>query len=210
MKARVENIPTALIPSHNRVRAYVILQNFSLIVGMTAACKWLILLRFFAFLLFCKQGLTQSDFIIPTLKSEEISLMETTPIKEGEQRYLVSLPDRFRLRHFTFLVDRSACRGSVSVNGDVLVGDEAADTFRFDQSNVIVLRNCLKRSPLPLRLFAHPKVYISEAWGNYDVSSGLLQLELTIRNTLLNSTSISLDAAGNHEDFFLYQHNRMI
>ncbi len=203
IKAKDTISPTALMPKHKRAWAYVIPQTFPFRFKMPGASKWLILCRTCAFLLFCKHGLTQADSMIPTLKSEEVQLIEVAQSEEGEHRYLVSLPERFRQRHFSFLVDRSVCRGSLSVNGNMLPGEDATDTFRFDHSNAIVLKNCLERTPLPLRLFAHPKVYISEALGSYDVSGELMQLEVTIRNTLLNSTSISLDVPVRSEDFFL-------
>lgn len=164
---------------------------------------WLNLLRISAFLLFCKLGLTQDDSAVPTLKSEEIKLVEQTPNGEGEHRYLFSMPEQFRNRHFVFLVDRSACKPNLMVNGNVLPNEDANDVFSFDRSNQIVLKNCVKRTPRPLQLFAHPKVYISEARGSYDLIRGLLQLDVTIRNTLLNSASISLDVLGSYEDFFV-------
>ncbi len=170
---------------------------------MPQSFKWLNLLRISAFLLFCKLGLTQDDSVVPTLKSEEIKLVEQTPNGEGEHRYLVSLPEQFRNRHFVFLVDRSACKANLAVNGNVLPSEDANDVFRFDKSNQIVLKNCVERTPQPLQLFAHPKVYISEARGNYDIGRRLLQLDVTIRNTLLNSASLSLNLPGSSEDFFV-------
>lgn len=170
---------------------------------MPASCKWSILLRIGLFVLFCKPSLTQVHPVIPTLKSEEIPLIDQPALSEGEHRYLVSLPSQFRDRHFSFLVDRSVCRGSLLVNGNVLPGEDADNVFRFDNSNLIVLNNCLERTPNPVSLLAHPKVYIFAARANYDARSGVLQLEVTIRNTLLNSASLSLEVPGGIENFFL-------
>jgi hypothetical protein len=164
---------------------------------------WLILFRISAFALFCKLCLTQDLTITPTLKSEEIRLVEQAPNADGEHRYLVSLPEQFRNRHFTFHLDHSVCNPQILVNGNILRGEDATDVFRFDNSNQIVLTNCIERTPAPLQLFAHPKVYISVARGSYNSRSGMLQLDVTIRNTLLNSVSLSLEVPGRAEDIFV-------
>ncbi len=108
--------------------------------------------------------------------------------------YTLTLPDRLRSRHFAFAVDRSVCLGSLLVNGQKLLGDDADEIFRFDRSNLVRLEGCLERTPKPIALFAHPKVLIHGAFAEWSPAGRQLRVRLELRNTLANSVSVTIES----------------
>lgn len=141
--------------------------------------------------------------------TERIDLVEKLGTS-GVHEYTLTLPDRLRGRHFGFVVDRSVCKGDLIVNGQKLLGDDADEVFAFDRANSIRLEGCLERTPVPLELYAHPKVLIESAvaHGRSEVRQIRITVRLTVRlrNTLANSVAVSLESKqlpGWSKPFFL-------
>ena len=195
--------PTPLIPNHNLALAYVMIQIPRLLIMMTTIRNGLILLQFGANGGFCQQGLSPAALVAPLLKVERVAVYEVAGAGEGEAHFKVSLPERLRERHFEIEVDRSVCRGKVRVNGEEVVGGNLDEVFRFDRSNSILVTGCLERKPDVVSLWAYPKVFIAAAKARLDARKSILDVEVTIRNTLLNSVSCSLMVQGHSEEFFV-------
>lgn len=142
---------------------------------------------------------------LPEIRSEAVELVEVGAV-QGAHEYTLTLPDRLRGRHFAFTVDRSVCQGDLFVNDQKLWNEDADEVFRFDRANRVRLEGCLERTPAPLRLVAHPKVFVERAEAKYFAGRGELQLELRIRNTSWNSAAVVLECVqvpGWAENFFL-------
>ena len=120
------------------------------------------------------------------LRTEALELVEMPDAREGEHRYLTLPPDRLRQRHFRILVDRSVCKGKLRVNSQEMMGEDAAETFRFDRSNEILISGCLERTPHPVLVLAYPRVFISSVKANIQKENSLVVLDVTVRNTLPN------------------------
>ncbi len=127
------------------------------------------------------------------IESERVELVEKG-VLPGAHEYSVVLPDRLRGRHFAFILDRSVCQGGVFVNEGKLLGLDADDVFAFDRGNRIRVEGCVERTPEPLQLWAHPRVFVEEARAIWSAKRGELRLEVRLRNTLANSASVSLGA----------------
>lgn len=139
----------------------------------------------------------------PVLWTEAVELVDVPLAEEGRHEYMVTLPERLRGRHFSFIADRSVCRGPIIVNGAALGGDDAGEVFRFDRGNHVSLNGCIERTPRPLQLESHPKVYVASARARYDEPRKLLIVDVSVRNTLLNSVSATLTVANHDEDWFI-------
>ncbi len=191
------------MPSHNLALAYVILLFPLTLIKMSRILKGLILLQVSGVFGICQQSLNPEASIVPLLKIERAEMHEVAGAGEGEAHFRVVLPDRLRERHFEIAVDRSVCGGQVKVNGEAVAGGNLDEVFRFDQSNSIVVTGCLERKPDLVSLWAYPKVFIAAAKARLDASKSVLDVEVTIRNTLLNSVSCSLTIQDHSEDFFV-------
>jgi hypothetical protein len=142
---------------------------------------------------------------VPSISSELVEMAEGSA-KTGQHEYSVVLPDRLRGRHFAFVVDRSACQGDILVNDHKLLTLDADEVFAFDRGNRVRLEGCLERTPAPLALYAHPKVFVEEGRAVWSVATQTLRLEIRLRNTLDNSVSVNLTArelSGWDASFFL-------
>lgn len=122
---------------------------------------------------------------------------------EGEAHFRVTLPERLRNRHIRMQVDRSVCTGKVKINGEAMDRDELDEVFQFDRSNSLVLQGCLERKGDLVKLRAYPKVFIAEAGAKLDLRNSVLEVEVRVRNTLLNSVTCSLTVWDHNEDFFI-------
>lgn len=141
----------------------------------------------------------------PAFESVKIALVERSA-PQGVHEYTVVLEDRWRGKHFGFVVDRSVCTGDVFVNDEKLIGLDADEVFAFDRGNRVRVEGCVERTPEPLALWVHPQVYLEEARAVWSEKRGELRLELRVRNCLANSTSVSVSAGevpGWSEGFFL-------
>jgi len=165
---------------------------------MSKTLKGLILLQFIGL---C--GMCQEALVVPLLTVERIELHEVPGVGEGEAHFRVVLPDRLRGRHFEMQVDRSVCSGKLRVNGNEIAGGNLDEVFRFDGSNSLDVTGCLERKPDVVSLWAYPKVFVAAAKAKLDVRKSLLEVEVTIRNTLLNSVSCSLTIRDHSEEFFV-------
>lgn len=181
-------VPTPQMPNQRRARAYVIILLLPIVV-MTLFHAGLIL--------FAMQA--------ESIPSERVELVEVAS-QQGVHEYSTVLADRLRGRHFAFILDRSVCQGGVFVNEGKLLGLDADDVFAFDRANRVRVEGCVERTPEPLQLWAHPKVFVEEARVVWSAKRGELRLEVRLRNTLANSASVSLGARefpGWGESFFL-------
>lgn len=170
---------------------------------MSAVCGGWIKLQICVVAAFCQQDLTTDSAILPTLKTERIEIVETAGSGEGAHRFLVSLADSMRNRHFEIRVDQSVCRGKLRVNQEEFTGENATDRFRFDRANEITVEGCLERTPRPIEVLAFPKVFIAAARAMKGRTENEVRIDVTIRNTLANSVSCILTAIGREEEFFL-------
>ncbi len=170
---------------------------------MSKMRKGLILLQFSLCVGFCQQDLSVAAPIVPLLKIEEIKVHETAGAGEGEAHFLVTLPEQLRGRHIRIQVDRSVCSGKVKINGEVMDQENLDDVFRFDRSNSLMLSGCLERKAELVKLLAYPKVFISEAKARLDLRKSVLEVEVRVQNTLLNSISCSLTIWDHNEDFLI-------
>lgn len=138
----------------------------------------------------------------PAIPTRQLALVEAPAPAEGEHLFLLPLDDSMRSRHFLVRFDKSACRGPLKVNGEVLLGEDAANRFRFDRSNEIHLAGCLERTLHPVTVVALPRVYVAQARAKR-TQSGEVEISVSIRNTLPNSATCILTASGHEEQFFV-------
>ena len=154
--------------------------------------KCLIILGYLAPTLLSAQRLNTVSELPPLLKSEPLPLVEIPPSGNTSHEYTLTLPDRLRDFHFVFDQDLSACPQLPTVNGQPLPTADATDVFDFSRANRIRLTGCLERTPTPLTLTAHPRVYLARSRAVWAPRSPSIALSLTLRNTLANSVSLSV------------------
>lgn len=151
----------------------------------------------------CQQDLKSSAPIVPALKTEVIEMVEKPGSVESEYHFWVSPREMYRDRHFLIQADRTVCKGMLTVNGTEFQGEDATDIFRFDRANVVSIFGCLERVPAPLRILAVPKVFVSSVKLSPDESKQILRVEVTVRNTLLNSATCTLTLGEHVEELFV-------
>lgn len=170
---------------------------------MTCFGTWLFLLQIAVASVLCQQAPGLSEQAAPIVKTEKLDLYEDAGAGEGEYHFRVTIPGRLRSRHFELQLDRSVCRGKVSVNGAEVPGENLEEVFRMDRSNRIAVKDCLERKSDLMVLLAYPKVFVSEAKAKVNATGDTVDIEVTIRNTLLNSVSCNLTILDQSEDFFV-------
>ena len=191
------------MPSHNLALAYVISIFPLTSQKMSRILNGLILLQLSLGIGFCQQDLIVGSPIVPLLKTEAIEVHEIAGEGEGEAHFRVTLPERLRERHIRMQVDRSVCTGKVTINGEVTERENLDDVFRFDRSNHLILTACLERKGEVLKLMAYPKVFIERAQAKLDARKSVVEVEVTVRNALLNSVSCSVTILDHNEDFYV-------
>ncbi len=139
----------------------------------------------------------------PSFFTESLRLEELPPPRSGEYRFLLSLPESYRNRHFRLKRDLSACRGPLMVNGTEWESEDFGGLLRFDRSNELGLKGCLERIPKPVEVLATPRVFIASLRFIHSERRATAELEVVVRNTLANSASCSLTAGGSTLDFLI-------
>lgn len=150
-----------------------------------------------------RPSLSQAVETSPAIQTESLTLHELPVDSPLSRLFLLSVPDRFRNRHFRIERDRSACPGPIRINESEFDGEDLTSFLRLDRSNEFELGGCLERVPTPFHVIAMPKVHIAEArWLNH-AGRGERELEITVRNTLANSASCSLEVDGQSKEFLI-------
>lgn len=195
--------PTPPIPNHNLALAYVIRQQPLLSELMSVFVHGLILLQICVSGSARAQNLNSERKPPPKIRTEELELVSRSGLDEGVAEFWVTPSDRYRDRHFVIEVDRSVCQGTLRVNGNPVTGEDASEMFRFDRSNTVSVNGCLERVAIPLRVFVYPKVFLSAVRLSRNERNSILNVEATVRNTLLNSVTCTLSLAGETQELFL-------
>ncbi len=138
----------------------------------------------------------------PQHHSRDLELTELPIPGAGIHRYSFHLNESQRHFHFEVELDSSACAGPLALNGQKLTGQDVSHLLRFDQANEILVSGCIERIPQPVRVVSLPRVHIASARPVR--RQGLeLELEVRLRNTLLNSASCSLETSASEQQFLL-------